>query len=180
MLSMRRSIYRWLFLIVVLCGIGACVVILLAPYGFWSLKLQDTPSVEAVLAASAARPSLIYSIKSGVDSHLCVSSKLSDLFTYLQMNYSDEQVHVFRQRYQETATLTVDGRTYLDTPQWVPTLDIPLGAYQLYLEHCVSLALFSPGRYVAQFSFELSDSETVAYTWVVERTVDGVIPEVTN
>jgi hypothetical protein len=45
---------------------------------------------------------------------------------------------------------------------------------------CTDVSSLAPGRYVAQFSFETPLGETYSYTWVFERTADGVIPEVTN
>lgn len=46
-------------------------------------------------------------------------------------------------------------------------------------EACVVVSL-APGRYVAQFSFETPPGDTYSYTWVFERTTDGVIPEMRN
>lgn len=181
---MNRKWLRLRFILIMALCIGFYVARMShVPVGLRP-QTYPMPSVAEVMANIPVRSPVFTRI---YDSHqsLCMTTNWIDLMSMQYETYTGNNFYMasmpegqaFEQRFRETAQFAVDGRDQLAL-YWVPPLNNLL--YYPLQEVCTNVSSLAPGRYVAQFSFETPPGDTYSYTWVFERTADGVIPEVRN
>jgi len=180
----RLSPLQWILLIggLICVCVGTLAIYPMIPLA-WYPKLYPMPTVEEVLVNPLPRPAAFTSIDD-LGHALCVTTSWRSMVNGLYLigdfqSYTETvtEAHYLEETFNRTRRFRIDGREIpaLATASWG-------GATSINIESmlCADVAELAPGRYVAQFSFETPPGDTYSYTWVFERTADGVIPEVRN
>lgn len=183
---------RWLIRLTIsipllLAGyVGLRTIVELIPLA-WLPKLYSMPTIEHILASENTQAATLTSTYSAGDGILCVATNWPDVMTtytdWVRGDFSDlqrQRIVQYEAVHQRSSRFIIDGRPYLGPKILAGNSNIPLGAVTFNWNRCAEVSSLAPGRYVAQFSFETPSDETYSYTWVFERTADGVIPEVTD